>query len=122
MKTFNRVAAQGEAYFMKLEEGTIEKLELDEQNDLTKDGRHIIAHSETGHHHVMERENVDIYIPKKGTTEGAVGILYAIVKEPTVLEHLRPYDTHESILFSPGEYKITLQQEYTPQGYRRVQD
>ena len=121
MKTFKRVAAQGEAYFMKLEPGTIAGQELKELAP-EKPGVHIIAHSETGHHHVMEREGVKVYEPVNSNPDTAVGILYMIVEKPTVLEHLRPYDTHESIMFEPGEYKVTLQQEYTPEGYRRVAD
>lgn len=121
MKTFNRVAAQGEAYIMRLKDGTIEGVELSPMIP-ERDDVHIIAHSETGHHHVMERSKVDVFVPKKKDPNSAVGILYMIVKEPTSLDHLRPYDTHESIMFAPGEYKVTLQQEYTPEGYRRVAD
>jgi hypothetical protein len=121
MKTFNRVAAQGEAYIMRLNPGTIENIKtratLPERSDV-----HIIAHSETGHHHVMDRAKVEVREPVHMDKDSAVGILYLIVKEPTSLDHLRPYDTHESIMFEPGEYKITLQQEYTPEGYRRVAD
>ena len=122
MKTFNRVAAQGEAYIMRVADGTVAALRNDLAEHVSEGDKHIIAHSETGHHHVMERPNVEVFTPKTIDKNSAVGILYMIVKEPTALDHLRPYDTHESLLFTPGEYKITLQQEYTPEGYRRVAD
>lgn len=122
MKTFNRVAAQGEAYILRVADGTVAALTESLNQTPAEGDQHIIAHSETGHHHVMDRDNVEVYVPKEVDQNSAVGILYLIVKEPTSLDHLRTFDTHESLLFTPGEYKITLQQEYTPEGYRRVAD
>ncbi len=117
MKTFNKTAAQGEAYIRRIDslpEG-VEKVE-------TQGAHHVIAHSETGHHHVMDRNKVEVYRPTTKDTSKATEILYLLVKEPTSLDHLRPHDTHESLLFTEGTYKVTLQQEYTPEGYRRVMD
>jgi len=121
MKTFKRIAAQGEAYIMRLNPDSLSQIELEDAKTAEGD-KHIIAHSETGHHHVMDRDKVEVYRPKTKDSTKAVDVLYMIVKEPTSLDHLRPYDTHESIMFEPGEYKVTLQQEYTPEGYRRVAD
>lgn len=121
MKTFKNTAAQGEAYIKRLETGTIASMNTEVVQP--EGNKHIIAHSETGHHHVMERETVEVRRSTEKKSEGtAVDILYLIVKEPTALEHLRPHDTHEALLFEPGEYKVVLQQEYTPQGFRRVAD
>ena len=44
------------------------------------------------------------------------------VNRPTALEHLRSHDTHEPIMFGPGIYEVRRQREYTPDGWRRVQD
>ena len=38
------------------------------------------------------------------------------------LEHLREFDKHEPILFEPGVYHVRRQREYTPEGFRRVED
>ena len=38
------------------------------------------------------------------------------------LEHERSFDTHETIEFSPGTYRIRRQREHTPEGYRRAAD
>ena len=44
------------------------------------------------------------------------------VNRSTALDHLRPHDTHESIMFEPGIYEVRRQREYTPEGFRRVED
>jgi hypothetical protein len=45
-----------------------------------------------------------------------------VIEKPTSLDHKRTFDTHESILFEPGNYKVRRQREYTPEGFRRVED
>lgn len=37
-------------------------------------------------------------------------------------ERERSFDTHESILLKGGTYEIRRQREYTPEGWRRVED
>lgn len=49
-------------------------------------------------------------------------IAWLEVNRPTALEHLRPHDTHEPIMFGPGIYEVRRQREYTPEGFRQVQD
>lgn len=116
MKTFNKFAAQGEIFIRRVDS---------RPNDLKlvqpENGRHTVSHSETGHSHVMDAEHVTLMERTKDVPEG-LRILHLIVEEPTVLEHLRPTDTHDPILFGPGEYEVRLQREYTPEGYRRVAD
>jgi hypothetical protein len=79
----------------------------------------IVAHSETGHHHVATRAQV-FTMPDDGQT------LYmrALGKSVDIV-HKRPHDTHETLRFltKPGDViKIRRQREYTPAGWRRVQD
>lgn len=38
------------------------------------------------------------------------------------IEQKRPYDTHAPIMFEPGIYEVRRQREYTPEGFRRVED
>jgi hypothetical protein len=114
MKIINKIAAQGDVMFKrvdKLPEGLIEAQ--------AENGKYIVAHSETGHCHVIEKsKNVQLLIDK--TNEF---IAYLNVQEgDAVLEHERSFDTHESIKFEPGIYQVRRQREYTPQGYRRAQD
>lgn len=116
MRAFQNFAAQGEAFIRRIDTRP-EGLEA-----ITPlNGKHIVAHSETGHHHVMDAGSVDLLERTKDVPEG-LKILHLIVKEPTALEHLRGHDTHEPIMFEPGEYEVRLQREYTPEGYRRVAD
>jgi hypothetical protein len=47
---------------------------------------------------------------------------FLVVHRDAELKHLRPYDTHDSIKLTPGNYKVRRAREYTPEGYRRVAD
>ena len=113
MKTFKNVCAQGDIYItrtnMRVPEGAVE---------IQPEGKHVIVtHSETGHRHVMEKEKVKLYqLPDN------IMKCLLIVDDPVALEHLRTYDTHESIWFEKGSYLIHRQREYTPEGFRVVQD
>ena len=81
------------------------------------DGRHILAHSETGHHHVIESRAAERFIDETNAF-----IAYLEVSDSTVLEHLREFDTHEPYLLTPGLYEVRNAREYTPEGWRRSAD
>lgn len=49
-------------------------------------------------------------------------ICYLSISDPTALTHERSFDTHEPILLNPGIYEVRRQREYTPQGWRRIED
>jgi len=87
-------------------------------NGATQKEDEIVAHSETGHHHVAKRAKV--FTGPDGMT------LYMQAIGKTVdLVHMRPTDTHETIRLygNPGSvWKIQRQREFTPQGLRRVED
>jgi hypothetical protein len=119
MRTVKRFAAQGEMYIRKIDgefEFTENRRDMEPEN-----GKFILAHSETGHHHVIDRNAVEVYQRTENVPEG-LGILQMIVKEPTTIEHLRSNDTHEPLFLTEGNWEIRLQREYTPEGYRRVAD
>jgi len=116
MKTFTKMAAQGDFLIIRVNEipGNMETF--------APEGNHfVIAHSETGHDHVMERTNVKAF-KAKGTKERDLYQLFLEVSAPTEIEHKRSFDTHESILVTEGKYMIRRQREYTPEGYRRAAD
>lgn len=117
MKKFTNSAAQGDLLLIR-----VEKLPEGLSKMKSEGGNFIVAHSETGHHHVIaERENVIVY----GTENPLVSYLEVIEatdKAEAVIEHLRSFDTHESISISAGIYEIRRQREYFPEGWRRVQD
>jgi len=80
-------------------------------------GQHIITHSETGHHHVMAASSVDFYQAANDPL-----IAYIDVKIPAKMEHLRSFDTHKTLLFAPGMYRINRQAEESHEGWIRVAD
>lgn len=116
MKIVKNVAAQGEMLIRRVNAFTEEAKDYKPENDVF-----ILAHSETGHHHVIDRDNVEVKEQTKNVPQG-MAILQLIVKEPAEIKHLRPTDTHESLQVDKGLWEIRLQREYTPKGYRRVAD
>jgi len=117
MKTFKNQAAQGDLLIRR-----IELIPSGAKAVNPEKGVYVVAHSETGHNHVIAAQpNVSLL------TTGDPMISYLQVVEATdeaetVIEHLRSFDTHESIAISPGNYEIRRQREYTPEGWRRVED
>lgn len=117
MKTFTNRAAQGDLLINR-----INSIPQNAQPVNPEKGVYIVAHSETGHNHVIaERPNVSMY------TTGDPMVSYLQVVEScdqveTIIEHMRNFDTHEPINIPPGNYEIRRQREYTPEGWRRVED
>ncbi len=116
MKTFNSVCAQGDVLIRR-----IDALPANAKPVAATGDHLIIAHSETGHHHTitLDRQsepNVEMYSGDNPL------VAWIKVNRPSVLEHQRPFDTHDPIQFAPGFYEIRRQREYTPKGWRRVED
>lgn len=112
MRTFKKVAAQGDIYIRK-----IDALPNGTEPVKPEKGRHIVTHSETGHHHVMEADGVTMH-----RLPDSIMDCFLVVDKPTTLEHLRPNDTHEPIKFEKGTYHVRRQRENSPEGWRRVED
>lgn len=112
MKTFKTVCAQGDIYISR----TKMKVPKDAVEIAPEGETLIITHSETGHHHVMEKSEAKLFkLPDSLTS-------LLVVSETTALKHLRDYDTHEPIQFEKGNYIVRRQREYTPEGFRKVED
>lgn len=117
MRTFKDQAAQGDLYIRRIDAipGAAKPMAAEA-------GKFIVAHSETGHHHVIaERPGVQVF-----ATEDPL-VMYLRVIDATeqteaLLEHLRSFDTHEAIAIPPGDYELRRQREHTPEGWRRVED
>lgn len=113
MKTFTNNAAQGDLMIRR-----IESIPKDAKPVNATKGRFVVAHSETGHDHVIEASpNVQLFT----TGDPMISYLAADAAE-TLLEHLRSFDTHETISIPNGTFEIRRQREYTPEGWRRVED
>lgn len=111
-KQFKTQAAQGDVLLRR-----IDKLPEGLMPAKAEGGVFVVAHSETGHHHVVKERSAQLLIDKTNAF-----IAYLNVAEPCELEHLRDFDTHESLALEPGLYEVRRQVEYTPEGWRRAQD
>lgn len=95
----------------------------DDATAVVERGPIVVAHSETGHHHSIDsREGVQFYRSADPLTcylsiEGAEdgGGCADVV-------HHRPTDTHETLRLPAGAWMVRRQREYTPEGWRRVED
>lgn len=103
--------AQGDLNIFSIDSMPDGLKELNPDND----GRHVLAHSETGHHHVIDGNTVRVF-------EEDEFVSYLEVAEPTNVVHLRSFDTHQPITLPTGKYRITRQREYIPDGFRRAAD
>lgn len=115
MKTFTKVAAQGELRFIRLPDDyqiPSGAVKVDPDHGLV-----IVGHSETGHHHVMEASRTTMY-----RLPDSILDCLLVVDKPDTLKHLREFDTHEPLSFAPGKYRVTTAREYTPEGWRRSMD
>jgi len=111
VKPDNRPAFQGDIMIRRVDE-------LPDGLKKSAGTEHVVAHSETGHHHVA----------LGGTyyTSGDPFVAYLVTTEPTRVEHRRSTDTHETLeLLVDGPevvWEIRRQREHTPEGWRRVED
>lgn len=113
MKTFKTQGAQGDCLITK-----IDTLPKNLKPSIPENGKFIVAHSETGHHHTVLEKNAQLLIDKTNQF-----IAYLKVNENgAVLKHERSFDTHHPIQLDEGIYEIRRQREYTPEGFRRAQD
>lgn len=113
MKLFENMAAQGDMLIRK-----IEKLPEGALKAKSENGAFVLAHSETGHNHIVkEKEGVEFYQHANDNF-----IAYLVVDNEACVEHMRGFDTHETIGFKKGIYEIRRQREYMPEGFRRAQD
>lgn len=112
MKTFKKQAAQGDCLIRR-----IDKLPDGLEAAKPENGFHVVAHSETGHNHVVQEKSAQLLINKTNAF-----IAYLNVLEPCEIQHLRSFDTHESIALDKGIYEIRRQREYVPQGFRKASD
>ncbi|RVU38426.1 hypothetical protein EOI86_03835 [Hwanghaeella grinnelliae] len=112
MQTFKSQAAQGDFLITR-----VAALPKRAEPVYEKDGVAILAHSETGHHHVIDAKAATLYrLPE------AIYEAFLVVEKAAVIEHRRTWDTHEALKVDPGIYRINRQREYVPEGYRLASD
>jgi hypothetical protein len=83
---------------------------------------YVVAHSETGHHHVASGAGLRRYSEADGDGSGLVSWLVTGAELATI-DHQRPYDTHEALGLLPGcTYELRRQREHRPDGWAMVSD
>ena len=103
---------QGDIMIMRVKRGTAPSNVKDLKTN-------IVAHSETGHHHVVSGASV------LGGLDPMTMFLKADDSGKVTFDHLRDFDTHESYSFlsdADDEIVIKRQRERAPEGWRRVED
>ena len=115
MKTFRNQAAQGDLLIRRITEVPEGFTAVTPDTE----GGVIVAHSETGHHHVMLLDRPGVEVMRNPSEPGRSVVQ---VTDSAVLEHRRADHQHESLTFEPGVYELLRQREATPDGWRRVVD
>jgi hypothetical protein len=116
-RTFKNQAAQGDLLIRR-----VDKLPAGLKAAPIEHGTFVVAHSETGHNHVIDaRPNVKVY-DTEDPLLSYLEVVDATDAMETLLRHLRGHDTHETISIPPGVYELRRQREYTPEGWRRAAD
>jgi hypothetical protein len=108
MRKFSKVCSQGELRFVRLPDDYKVPKDWKRSRDVAG-GKMIIGHSETGHHHVMDDDKVEVY---QNPNDPLSRVL--VVKESASLDHLRPHHTHESIGFDVGAFTLRTGREHVP--------
>lgn len=112
MKIIKNIGAQGDVLFRRIAALPEGAKPIDEK------GRIVVAHSETGHHHAID----DTGVVRFEMNDPLVCYLQLAADHCDVVHH-RPFDTHETIRLSgAGVFEVRRQREYTPEGWRRVED
>ena len=117
MRTFSNQAAQGDLLIRRVGAIPAGLVPMSTEN-----GVFIVAHSETGHHHVIEAHPGVIVYDTDDPLVSYLQVIEATDETETLIRHLRTFDTHESIKVAPGNYEIRRQREYAPEGWRRAAD
>jgi hypothetical protein len=82
-------------------------------------GHFIIAHSETGHHHVIEKARAEVY---EAADDQFIAYIRTLGDGADII-HKRGHDTHETIKLEPNQtYEVRRQREYVAKGFRKAAD
>jgi hypothetical protein len=81
-------------------------------------GAYVVAHSETGHHHTVQADGTVLY---EGPADPFTCYLRVDAQYAEIVHH-REHDTHETLRLAQGTWLVRRQREYTPEGFRRVED
>lgn len=114
------IAAQGEANIYRIDALPSGMSTRPAERDAQ--GRAIIGHSESGHHHTLDDPSVEV-MERMDNVPAGMKILYAIVRNPTALRQ-DAASPHVAIPLDPGIYEYRISREFDPfsEQARRVAD
>jgi hypothetical protein len=113
-------AFQGDVAFLRVRAVPKDAVEVERAG-----GALVVTHSETGHHHVVVDQGVQMFAGAGG--DGMVSYLKIPAGGYADVVHRRPWDTHETLRLLADEggetvYQVRRQREWAPEGWRRVED
>lgn len=114
MKEIKEQGAQGDVMFRRV--GEIPQSAT--ESVPRENGKLIVTHSETGHHHAIDAPDVKMF---REPRDPLVAYLQVGGAGAEVVHH-RSFDTHETIKLPAGLWQVRRQREHTPDGWRRVED
>lgn len=117
MKDFQNPSAQGDLYIRR-----VDKLPVGIKPAAPQCGKFVLAHSETGHHHVVMASPAVLVHDTEDPLVSYLEVIEATDAAEALIEHLRGHDTHETIRVPPGIYELRRQRESAPEGWRRAAD
>lgn len=116
-ETFKNQAAQGDLLLRR-----VDRIPVGVKPGQSEDGEYIVAHSETGHNHVIEATKNVAFYTTNDPMISYLEVIEATDKTEVLLKHLRTFDTHKTIVVPPGIYEVRRQREYVPEGWRQITD
>lgn len=107
------LAAQGDVLFRRIErlpENAVER---------KTNGRIVVAHSETGHHHAIDGAGVHLF---EDADAGPLARYLEVAAAFADVVHHRSYDTHETLRLPRGFWEVRRQRQWMPDGSHAVED
>lgn len=114
-KNMNQVR-QGDVFLTRVDATEAEGME----KQAPEDGLHTLAHGEvTGHRHALDAGNAELM-------KAELTSLLRVKVDESPLRHGDPTKAwegdHGTLVLPKGYYKVTIDREYVPEGYRLVAD
>jgi len=111
---------QGDAIFKRLDSIPSEATKEVLPNSRT--GEYVLAHSESGHNHVMERKpGMKVFTSPNPTADGLLVDMFFSTDVPVDIVHDRSYDTHDTLRLFPGIWRArSKQREYQSEEENRL--
>lgn len=122
MKTIDTIGAQGDVLFVRVKDLPAGLEEIAREAGSAA----VVAHSETGHHHVIAAP-VRHYRNPADPFVAYIQVPGAVPAGSVQVEHLREWDTHETLNLDheagrEDVWMVRRQREWTIEGWRMSQD